>query len=109
MLRAGVEVEGAGDGGEGGDAGCGEGIAGEEAGEAAAVGLAGCVDQGGVDAVAGEQVVEEFEGEGYVVDGGGGIGVALPLFCAFWALRKEGLTRRDWDCVGGGHTGTPSG
>lgn len=50
LLRRAVEVECSGYGGKSGDpSGC-DGVACEKAGEAAAIGLSGCVDAGGVDA-----------------------------------------------------------
>lgn len=51
FFRGEVLIVSAGDGGEGGNARGGNGVAGEVVGETAAVGLAGSVDAGAVDAV----------------------------------------------------------
>lgn len=53
-----VLVVSAGDGGKGGDAGRGDGVAGEVVGKTAAVGLARGVDAGAVDAVGIFKVVD---------------------------------------------------
>ena len=54
--EGGVLVEGAADGREGGDEAGEEGVAGKDGDEAAAVGFAGGVDAGGVDAEVGLEV-----------------------------------------------------
>lgn len=92
-----VVVEGAGDGGEGGEGGAVGRGAGEGVDEAAAVGHAGGVDAGGVDAVVGLEVGDCVGDEDFVArEGRGVVGSALPaILCCYCALILvgEGL----WD------------
>jgi hypothetical protein len=66
------------------------GIASEETGEAAAIGLSGAVDAGRVDAVLLLELGDEVQGEFHIVDVLG-VGVALPLLNLRTCLREEAL------------------
>lgn len=88
-MRCLVEIDGAGYSGKGGNARRRGWIAGQDGGEASAVRLAGRVYTRWIDAVAVQNVIEKFEGEGYITDILGRVRIALPLigmatFCALF-------------------------